>query len=605
MEQMMQVLKDRIARIISICFHAVKKGGILPIVVSALIAWVCALAQGYLKNNGLGTPGIVEIAYGFVLWLAVYCILLCFLNTLDSFAVDIFQKHSEDRDKCELNASDETSSFYSLLNRKTLRRSMIIILCWVPIILALFPGVPFHDTIFQLSQYFGNPAEGNFSTQVGASFTDHHPIFTTFVFGSVVKLGMTLSSSSTIGLFLLTVVQIAFTAYTFAFSCEYLEYIGVKKQLIRWVMISYAVFPLISLSVNCLVKETFFSWIFVWYFIFILEYIRTSGVFFRDKRTIILFVTACLLLALTKKTGLYLVVISNLALLVLYRKAVLVWLVSFILPTLIIVFILPLVVFPLFNISPGSPVEILGVLYQQTARYTLDYPNDVTIEEREIIDELIGYATISDRYQPRNIDSIKGYGFLDGVEYWPTSEQIVRYLKCYYSQGIKHPDAYLRAFCSVNACWFAFDSYGDIDNSIFGWTSKSANEASTWPDGVPHYFRPTFVDYLTEGLARLNILLSKTPIISLLYTPALYILFIPLMSFLLIAKAHKRYLGIFVPILVSLLFLLVSPVTGVSYEAYRYIIPFIYLTPVLIGFSTNIYVIKEDMRNDRSIKTAS
>jgi hypothetical protein len=252
------------------------------------------------------------------------------------------------------------------------------------------------------------------------------------------------------------------------------------------------------------------------------------------------------------------------------------------------VLLLPTVIFPLFNVSPGSQVEMLGILYQQTARYVIENPNDVTSEEREAIDALLGFDTIAQRYNPAAIDPLKGYGSLEGVEYWPTQAQLTRYLECYIAQGLRHPDSYVKAIGALDGNWFVNVSYGEVTPSIFEWTTTSNEQAVNWYEDVPHYDRPEEIKPLTKQLEQVASFISKIPILSLLFMPVFYMLVIPLLSLMLIIKGSKRYLGLFVPILVSFLFLLVSPATGAWVEPFRYLMPFIYTTPLLIFFALYI-----------------
>jgi len=54
---------------------------------------------------------------------------------------------------------------------------------------------------------------------------------------------------------------------------------------------------------------------------------------------------------------------------------------------LAIAVVLPLIVFPLLNIQQGGRQEILGPLFQQTARYIVEHPDEVTDEEKEAMSE--------------------------------------------------------------------------------------------------------------------------------------------------------------------------------------------------------------------------
>ncbi len=570
----------------------IENAGWSPFFVAAIIAWVSALSSGFIKDDGWGTPGIVEIVFAFVLTAVIYLGLLLLIQLLNRFSIISNTQKTSETDKKQTFFEDvEKQDFVigQIINLKTAKRALLLFICWLPATIALLPGVLFNDTIFQLGQYFGNSSYGVFSMQEGASFTDHHPIFVTFVFGAIINLGMFITGSSTAGLFGLVVLQVTITAFTLAVSCTYLENLGVKRLVMRIVLAIYALFPLFPIMANIVVKETFFAWIYVWFFLFVIEYIRSKGATFKKPGMAFAFILSCLLMMLTKKTSLYLVVLTAFVLAVVYRKALITLFVSILLPLITSVVLIPAIVYPLFNVSPGSSVEVFGALYQQTARYVIENPNDVTAEEREIIDELLGYDYIAERYYPFVIDNIKGIGFLEGVEYWPTSDQLQRYLKCYVSQGLRHPESYIRAVGAINGKWFVNENYSEGNPNVFDWLSTNNDVAVGWYEDVPHYDRPEVNKLLTKGLARLDVLVAQLPVISFLFTPAFYVFVVPLISFMLILKGQKRYLGLIVPVFVSFLFLLVSPSTGALTEAFRYAIPFIYTTPILCIFAVFMY----------------
>ena len=58
------------------------------------------------------------------------------------------------------------------------------------------------------------------------------------------------------------------------------------------------------------------------------------------------------------------------------------------------------IIFPYLKITPGSTKEMLSVPFQQTARYIKEYSDEVTEKEKEVIDRVLNYDTLSERYEP-------------------------------------------------------------------------------------------------------------------------------------------------------------------------------------------------------------
>jgi hypothetical protein len=271
--------------------------------------------------------------------------------------------------------------------------------------------------------------------------------------------------------------------------------------------------------------------------------------------------------------------------LIVFRKSILQLLIAAVVPSLTLWVFVPMVLFPAFNVSPGSSVEMLAPLYQQTARYVCEYPDDVTAEERTVIDEMLGYSTIPERYDPLSVDTIKGVTMLEEVEYWPTSEQKIAYLKTYISQGLRHPQVYVKATSTQQSGWFRFDSWGD-DGSIYDMGLFLTNAAAaSWPSDVPHYEHSALgTEFVTGWTQQVLKPLASLPVINFLFMPMFYFLFVPALALLLLLKTERRYLAALVPVGISVLFLMLSPYGGVHPESFRYIMPFIYTTPLLLGF---------------------
>lgn len=118
------------------------------------------------------------------------------------------------------------------------------------------------------------------------------------------------------------------------------------------------------------------------------------------------------------------------------------------LPVLIVLVLIPTFLFPLLPCLPGGKQETLGILFQQTAKYMTDHPDEVTEEEKAAIDPLLDYDTIPERYLLTVQDPIKFqnplYKDYYGIQEID-SDMLKAYLKVWISQGLKHPVTYLEA----------------------------------------------------------------------------------------------------------------------------------------------------------------
>lgn len=627
-------------------------GGRATILISAVVAALITLSIGFSHDDGWGTPAATDLpialGIGLTFWFAASLMLLGLrswqtkLRAADS-ATTSSDSATTSSDSATANSDSATTSsgnatgpsytaatssdtsqtatpLYSFSLKRILIRWTIILVCWLPILISMFPGILFNDTIIQLAQYFGEPMYGYSSIQVGADFSDHHPVFTLWVYGTLVQTGWTLFGSANAGLFFLVGVQAAATALTFSFATNYLERIGAPRTVVRIVLLLFCFLPLLPWFSTIVVKDTFFSWLYVVFLIVVFEALRTKGAALRLRDAtatarpkqkveatstgeskqkvktatrpnpgwLMAFILSCLLLSLTKKTGLFLVVGTCLLLLVFQRRAIFAYLTGAVLPMVVVVGLLPTIVFPSLNISPGTPVEALGILYQQTARYVIDNPEDVTPEERESIDEMFDYDRITERYSPHTVDPLKGFGYLEGVEAWPTSEQIGRYLGTYVAQGFRHPNSYLAALGALEAPWFYPHTYAQA--GVY-YLSENWIEHAAWPpDTVPHYDRPEEWAPVTSAAVWLGNALGFVPGVFVLYAPMFYVLCVPALLCLLLIQGEKRYRPLLAVVAVSFLILLASPISGNGVEAMRYVMPFVYSAPLLGGLGITAFL---------------
>ena len=107
-----------------------------------------------------------------------------------------------------------------------------------------------------------------------------------------------------------------------------------------------------------------------------------------------------LLLVLTKKTGIYIVIPTMVVYAVVYRR---VWWRSLVPAALSVALmwgVMPNVVFPALDVVPGGRQEMLGTLFQQTARYVALHGVEMSASERRAIDDVLVVDTLNECYQP-------------------------------------------------------------------------------------------------------------------------------------------------------------------------------------------------------------
>ena len=326
----------------------------------------------------------------------------------------------------------------------------VMLLIWLPVLIMLYPGTAINDTWNELQQFI-RAFRGD---RVYLEFLyDHHPIVTTFIMGQIIVPIAELTGNWQAAFFFYVLLQ-AFLTCT-AFSCV-LVYMGrmlrIRLGFLLFYLLIYAIYPVFPASAQTICKDALFSWIFVLFTVCFIEVVRSGGqvldrVSIRDE-----FLIVSLACCLTKKVGVYVIVLSLIiaaATLPRGRKRLLF--------AAGVCACVMMVIMPAFrgiaHISPGGKQEMFSLPFQQTARYARDHADDISDEEYAVIDRLLDMDTLAGRYDPVSADPVKGYSERG------TSRDYLEYIRVWIRQGLRHPSTYWEAFCAMEAGWFSWEEY--------------------------------------------------------------------------------------------------------------------------------------------------
>ena len=116
---------------------------------------------------------------------------------------------------------------------------------------------------------------------------------------------------------------------------------------------------------------------------------------------------------------------------------------------LAVMFIIMPLSFKAMNITKGGKQEMLSMPFQMTARYVTYYKDEMSNDELEVIDKVIGLDNIEERYDPLNADPIKGFGQRADGEYYD------KYIKVWFKEGKNHPKVYFESAFAMMSGWFS------------------------------------------------------------------------------------------------------------------------------------------------------
>lgn len=123
----------------------------------------------------------------------------------------------------------------------------IIIICWIPTLLAFYPCIISYDGGYQIRDFV-------FDQELR-----HHPILVTALYTAFYNFGLNGLNSPTLGMFLYSIFQMCFMATIFSYSVKFIEEETDKKWVRNIAIIFYAIFPYNQLFSMMTTKDVLFA----------------------------------------------------------------------------------------------------------------------------------------------------------------------------------------------------------------------------------------------------------------------------------------------------------------------------------------------------------
>ena len=530
--------------------------GPAEVFVCFLLSVVTTLATEFVEHSALLVPD----AYGILLVFGRFLV----LTGLTLFARWFFCRLA-DPAAGELRGRGITRIFESKYSLWIL--ALIIFLCWLPVLAALYPGTVINDSWGQLAQMI-RLRSGKWTLSA------HHPVVDTVLLGLVILPVARIFGSWQLGFFVYTLLQGALTALSFSASIVYMKRCFHQSNRVSLLfLLVYCLFPVFASAVQTVCKDALAAWPYLLFVIALIEIVRTKASVLRTPGRFWAFAGLCTFCILTKKTNIYIILFSLLLLFLLQkenRKRV--FAVIGVLACLYFM-ILPVVRY-VFFIKAGGPQEMLSLPFQQTAVYVIEYGDEVTLEEKEIISKVLVYDDLPTEYSPLNADPIKGYSPRG------TTGDYLRYLAAWAGQGLKHPDAYLKATLSHLSGWFSFHIYKPLTN--MNWHSQLN------PDLIPEdvWLKPAELAGAAQAFDAVYAFLYRLPVVGKALSYAAFSTLLPVFEIATVLRqksAHKRrFLLALVPLVLSIIIGCYLAPLSVHFEGVRYLYPAVYTAPLYL-----------------------
>lgn len=376
---------------------------------------------------------------------AGYFAIAYIISILGFYALNLLQD-SRKNNSTKPQAFDEKSYIKTIAG---------VFIFWIPYYIFFFPGTSnIGDTDKQIRMFFHRPVKFPLTASPVQGpdiyITDHHPFFTTWLYGSFVKLGISVFGKAWVGVALFSFLQMLLFCSLLVFILFRARSFGLSQKLFKTGIIFTALFPFYPMLSVCMVKDMTFSFFSLTTLWMIFEIAMSDGKLLKRPWFMCLFAFSNIFFMLSKGQGKYFIIILTLVMLIVYRKYWYLIATATVIPMLFVMGLWSKILLPMWNISPGGKQEAIGTLLQQSARYVVTYPDEVTAEEKEAIASVIDYDHVPDNYDPTVTNAVK-ITFNQSA----TKEQMRNYYKHWFLMFLKHPGLYFES--TLNTCYRFFD----------------------------------------------------------------------------------------------------------------------------------------------------
>ena len=461
---------------------------------------------------------------------------------------------------------------------------LIILICWLPYIVSFYPGILFQDSSNQIRQYFGYDIPEDSSTNSAnlidenVKITNHHPVVHTVILGLCMQFGKLIGNDN-LGLFTYTILQVLLLASTFAYCIHFMKKLKIPNWIRTVALLIFSLLPIIPVYAMEVTKDVPFTCFVILYVILMYKLITNANTKKLAIKDIVKIIVLSMLVILFRNNGIY-VIIMSLPFIAIFdktnRKAILIT--SVVIIALSQIF--NSVLLPALKITPSSIREALCIPFQQTARYVRAYEEDVTEEEKEIIDKVLDYSTLAERYDPTNADAVKNQYNKDA-----TTEDLVNYLKVWFGQFFKHPNAYIQA--TMNNAYGYFYPESNIRQYTTDFIVDAHGSINNTGNFNYHYIEG--LRNARESIKIITDITEKVPVISWINNIAFNVWLILIILCYFIYTKKLRYIVYIMPFISIILVCIASPINAY----FRYTIPYVFAMPLTVAIFIDIITNKE------------
>ena len=442
----------------------------------------------------------------------------------------------------------------------------ILIICWLPVLIAYYPGMLNYDVYTEYTQY------------VTGEWDSRHPLLYIVLCYAVYALG-DLASQPTLAILVITLLRMIYFAAALAYSCVFIQ----RRHAPRWALwmmtASYALLPIFSVMAVSSAKDTPFAASVLLLSLFSWEVLEEPQAFFANKKKKLLLILSIVLTWHLRKNGIAALILLPLLIIVAkgYRKQITSLCATGVLLSALLALGMNFVLQP----TAQPSYQTYSIPAQQLVRAY--HVGDMTEEEREELRNWYRSSEWGLQLLPHLADAAKGTLLVDRL-----NQESDAFMDLWKRVGKKNLRVYTEAFLLLNiGSWYPDDqTHANIYRPYgldIGYLPTNEYDLSEY--GINKYDLLPGVRTLYEQICRRNIY-QKYPVISQLFCTATPLWLTLFAVFTLIAQQRGRLAITAASVLALWLSYLLGPCTLA-----RYTLPLFCLAPAMVS---QLFVFQSD-----------
>ncbi|MCI8592058.1 MAG: hypothetical protein HFI88_06875 [Lachnospiraceae bacterium] len=324
---------------------------------------------------------------------------------------------------------------------------LLLILMWFPYLLAFYPGILSPDSITSMLQ-----------VKDLSILYNHIPIAYTLLVAFFVRLGWSIGGGN-FGVALFSFSQLVIMAAILSYSVYWVRTRISKNKIISTVLLLfYGLNPIIALYSITMWKDVLFSGWIVLYCLFLGDVTINGEKEFIEKKGTIRLCMLFFLVSFGRNNGIYVIILSWLILLILYKKAQK-KIFALCGGTILFILLIQGPGYKKLGIDQSGFAESVAIPLQQIS-YTAIHDRGFEIEDLEFLERIIPLQVIEDSYSPLSADNIKFNPEFNTAFF---EENKAAFIKLYLKWFPSHFPSYVQSYLlSTQGFWH-------IDPTLMGW----------------------------------------------------------------------------------------------------------------------------------------